>query len=190
MTPYTKQLLLVAVGVLFVMSVALFVYMIGPNRMLMANNKGASTELQARVVNKPTLDAHLTGYDATVVRDRLDYWTPDQIATYRGMHLGPDMLFPFVYCGFFVAAAVLGFGCAFPYRILWPWLLVLPVLNLAADYAENYLVSFVIFPAGEKFDPSAVTCASRLTVAKWVLVGFNILVVGAGILASLLANPT
>src|SRR3954471_6047127 len=124
MTPQTKQLLLTVTVILFVMTIGLMVYMSGVHR----------------VVKPPPLDGHFFGYDAAVVDTNLRAWTPDQVAAYRGMHLGPDMLFPWVYAGFFLAAAVFGFGCAFANLRLWPWLTVLPVLNLVADYGENYLI--------------------------------------------------
>jgi hypothetical protein len=59
-------------------------------------------------------------------------------------------------------------------------LLILPGLNLIADYAENYLISFVILPAGLPSDAATVAWASRVTIAKWVLVALNVLVLLVG----------
>ena len=58
---------------------------------------------------------------------------------------------------------------------------ILPALTLLADWAENYLISGVILPAGkDRIDPAAVRWASRATVAKWALVGLNLAGLAAG----------
>ncbi len=101
------------------------------------------------------------------------------------MHLGPDMVFPWVYSGFFFVTAMLLFGRALPARRLWPVLLVLPLLTVAADYLENYLISFVILPAGLPTDAVMVAWASRNTVTKWSLVGLDVAVIGIGSLLCL-----
>jgi hypothetical protein len=170
-----KPLLAVSASLLAV-SVGLFLYMTGPANMIRRPRNGAA-------VGYPMLDGCLAGYTADDVDRRLAAWSPDQVATYRAVHLGPDMLFPWVYAGFFFVTTVLVFRCAFPARALWPWLLLLPLLTLAADYAENYLISFVILPAGPPADAVTVAWASRATVAKWLLVALNaaVLLIGGGL---------
>jgi hypothetical protein len=175
--PDSVKPLLALATVLFVVGLGLFLYMRGPANLIAQPPRGSA-------VGYPILDRCLTGYTHEDVDRRLAVWRPDQIATYQAIHLGPDMLFPWVYAGFFFVTALLVYGVAFPGRTLWPWLLVLPLLVLVADYTENYLISFVILPAGAPSDPATVAWASRVTVAKWVLVALNgvVLVVG-GLLA-------
>jgi hypothetical protein len=172
--PVSSKPLLILALTLLAGSVGLFVYMSGPARMIARPPTGSS-------VGYPMLDGCLRGYTHQDVDDRLKVWSADQIATYRAVHLGPDMLFPWTYTGFFFVAALLLFGRAFPGRTLWPVLLILPVLTLTADYTENYLISFVILPAGWPSDPATVAWASRVTVAKWVLVALNVIVLLLGL---------
>jgi hypothetical protein len=174
--PTPLKPLLAISATLLVASVVLFVYMSGPARIISRPQNGSG-------VGYPMLDGCLAGYTQEDVDRRLAAWSADQIATYRAVHLGPDMLFPWAYAGFFFVTALLVFKCAFPARALWPLLLLLPLLNLVADYAENYLISFVILPAGAPSDAATVAWASRVTCAKWVLVGLNavVLVVGSGL---------
>ena len=173
MPPPLRPLLAVS-ATLLVMSVGLFAYMSGPARLISQPRGGTA-------VGYAMLDGCWTGYTAEDVDRRLAAWSADQIATYRAVHLGPDMLFPWVYAGFFFVTAVLAFKCAVPARVLWPWLLILPLLNLAGDYAENYLISFVILPARAPCDPVTVGWASRATCAKWALVALNTLVLLVGV---------
>jgi hypothetical protein len=171
--PPQRNLLLALAVTLFVMGTGLFLYMRGPANLIARPAKDPA-------VGYPILDGCLRGYTKQDVENRLKTWSDDQIALYRAVHLGPDMLFPWVYSGFFFVTAVLLFGRAFPRRTLWPVLVVLPVLVLAADYLENYLISFVILPAGWPVDAATVAFASGVTVTKWVLVGLNMFVIGVG----------
>jgi hypothetical protein len=174
--PTPPKPLLAISATLLVVSVGLFAYMSGPARIISRPQSGPG-------VGYPMLDGCLAGYTQQDVDRRLAAWSADQIATYRAVHLGPDMLFPWAYAGFFFVTAALVFKCAFPARSLWPLLLVLPSLNLIADYAENYLISFVILPAGAPSDAATVAWASRATCTKWVLVALNaiVLLVGSGL---------
>jgi hypothetical protein len=161
---------------LLVVSIGLFLYVSGPANLIGRPQKGSR-------VGYPMLDVCFAGYTQQDVDRRLEAWSADQIATYRAVHLGPDMLLPWVYSGFFFVTALLVFKCAFPARTLWPWLLILPLVALIADYAENYLISFVILPAGAPSDAATVAWASRATCAKWVLVALNafVLMIGTGL---------
>jgi hypothetical protein len=174
--PTPLKPLLATSATLLVVSIGLFLYMSGPANIISRPQNGSG-------VGYPMLDGCFAGYTQQDVDRRLAAWSADQIATYRAVHLGPDMLFPWAYTGFFFVTAVLAFKVAFPARVLWPLLLLLPLLNLVADYAENYLISFVILPAGAPSDAATVAWASRVTCAKWVLVGLNavVLVVGSGL---------
>jgi hypothetical protein len=174
MTPETTQLLLVADAVLLVTGVGLSVWM---GRLQQALRPG----LTGPAAKKPMLDACFGGYTPDDVRERLDRWAPEQVAIYRWIHRVPDTIFPPVYCGFFFVSAVLAVGCLAPGRSWWPWLVILPALNLLADWAENYLISGVILPAGrDRIDPAAVRWASLATVAKWALVGLNFVAAATG----------
>jgi hypothetical protein len=174
--PTPLKPLLAASATLLAVSIGLFLYMSGPANMIRRPRNGSA-------VGYPMLDGCLAGYTADDVDRRLAAWSADQVATYRAVHLGPDMLFPWVYSGFIFVTAVLVFRYAFPARALRPWLLILPLLNVAADYAENYLISFVILPAGPPADAATVAWASRATVAKWLLVALNaaVLLIGGGL---------
>jgi hypothetical protein len=171
--PGQKNPLRALAATLLVLVIGLFAYMQGAVN-LIARPEGGSS------VGYPILDVCLTGYSQQDVERRLQAWSPEQIALYRTIHLGPDMIFPWVYAGLFFVTAVLLYGRAFPERTLWPALLVLPILTVAADYLENYLISFVILPAGVPADAVTVAWASRTTVTKWVLVGLNIAVIVVG----------
>jgi hypothetical protein len=160
-----KVLLALAVTLLF-MSAVLQAYVTGPARILAGPTGGFGM-----------LDTCFDGYTQQDVDLRLKTWSGEQIALYRMVHLGPDMLFPWIYTGFFFVTALLTFSRAFPQRVLWPWLLILPLLNLAADYLENYLISFVILPAGLPSDAALVAWASWTTRFKWRLVALNMIVV-------------
>jgi hypothetical protein len=168
-----KSLLALAVTLLIV-TVGLLAYMTGSARIIASPPQGAQ-------VGFGMLDACFCGYTQQDVDIRLQTWSRDQIALYRMVHLGPDMLFPWVYAGFFFVTALLTFGCVFPQSVLWPWLLILPMFNLTADYLENYLISFVILPAGLPSDAALVAWASRATVLKWILVALNLIVIVVGI---------
>jgi hypothetical protein len=161
---------------LFVVSTSLFFYMTGPANIISRPPKGSS-------IGYPMLDGCFAGYSQQDVDRRLEVWTAEQIATYRAVHLGPDLLFPWLYTGFFFVTALLVFQLACPARALWPLLLILPFLNLIADYIENYLISFVILPAGVPSDAATVAWSSRATCAKWVLVALNtfVLMIGIGL---------
>src|SRR5262249_37164933 len=152
MPSHEKHLLAVA-ATLLVVGLGLFAYMRGPAQMIARPAKGST-------VSYKMLDGCLGGYTQDDVELRLKAWSADQVATYRAVHLGPDMVFPWVYSGFFFVTAVLGFGWAYPRRTLWPFLLVIPVLTLTADYVENSLISFVILPAGWPADAATVAWAS------------------------------
>jgi hypothetical protein len=175
-----KPLLAIA-AILLVVSIGLLLYMTGPANLIGRPPRGSP-------VGYPILDGCLAGYTQQDVDRRLEVWSAEQIATYRAVHLGPDMLFPWLYAGFFFVTAWLVYGVAFPARTLWPFLLVLPLLTLTADYTENYLISFVILPAGAPSDAATVAWASRATVAKWVLVALNGGVLLVGVLCCLLAR--
>jgi hypothetical protein len=168
-----KNTLLTIAATLVVVGIGLFAYTRGPANLIARPASGSE-------VGYPILDTCLGGYTQQDVENRLRTWTPEQIAIYRTVHLGPDMLFPWIYSGFFFVTAVLVFGRAFPERTLWPVLLVLPLLTVTADYLENYLISFVILPAGTPTDAATIAWASRTTVTKWVLVGLNSIVIVAG----------
>jgi hypothetical protein len=172
--PTTLKPLLAISITLLVVSIGLACYMSGPMNLISRPQRGAQ-------VGYPILDACFGGYTNEDVDRRLEVWTADQISTYRELHLGPDMLYPWVYTGFFFATAIVLFKSAFPARTLWPLLLILPLLNLIADYTENYLISFVILPAGSPSDAGTVAWASRATCAKWVLVLLNALALIIGI---------
>jgi hypothetical protein len=173
MHEHQKSLLALAVTLL-IATAGLSAYMTGPARMIASPPLGAE-------VGFGMLDTCFCGYTQQDVDIRLQTWSRDQIALYRQIHLGPDLVFPWVYTGFFFVTALLTFGCASPRLILWPWLLILPVFNLAADYVENYLISFVILPAGLPSDAGLVAWASRATVLKWALVALNVIMTVAGI---------
>jgi hypothetical protein len=171
--PRQKNPLLALAATLLVLEIGLFAYMQGAVNLIARPARGSS-------VGYPILDLCWTGYSQQDVENRLQAWSPEQIALYRQVHLGPDMIFPWVYSGLFFVIAVLLFGRAYPERTLWPALLVLPILTVAADYAENYLISFVLLPAGSPADAATVAWASRTTVTKWILVGLNIAVIVVG----------
>jgi hypothetical protein len=173
MPAHLKPLLAIS-ATLLIVSTGLFLYMIGPANLISHPQAGSG-------VGYSMLDGCFTGYSSEDVDRRLAVWSADQIWMYHAVHLGPDMIFPWVYAGFFFVTAVLAFKLAFPAKAFWPWLLILPFLNLVADYAENYLISFVILPAGAPSDATMVAWASRATCAKWVLVALNVLVLLIGL---------
>jgi hypothetical protein len=171
----TKQLLTALALILGFLAAGLFAYTSGPNRLLKAG-------LTEEVDGPPMLDAHICGYGEVEVRRRVGVWSQAQVAVYQGVHLGPDMLLPLAYTGFFFVLAVLTFRAAFPDRTVWPGLVVIPVLTLLADWGENTLISFVILPAGkDHLDPETIAWGSRVTVAKWVLFLLNLLVIASGL---------
>jgi hypothetical protein len=175
--PRHQRLLLAVATTLFIAANGVYWYMRGPVNLVARPAPGSEA-------GYPILDGCGHGYSQKDVEDRLAAWTKEQIAIYREIHLGPDMLLPWLYNGFFFVAALLGFGRAFPGRCLWPALLVLPLLNLTADYTENYLISFVILPAGTLTDASAIAWASWSTRIKFILMGTNSAVVLLGIVLS------
>ena len=172
--PQLQKSLLALAVTLFIVSAGLLAYMRGPARII-------SRPLGEAQVGFGMLDSCLGGYTQQDVDNRLQNWSGDQIMLYRMVHLGPEMLFPWVYAGFFFVTALLTFSYVFPKQVLWPWLLILPFLYLTADYLENQLISFVILPAGLPSDAAQVAWASRTTILKWILVTLNIIVILVGI---------
>jgi hypothetical protein len=174
--PENQKPLLALAATLLVLAIGLMLYIQGPAHLIALPADGSSA-------GYPILDGCLTGYSQDDVELRLKAWSAEQKALYRAIHLGPDMILPWVYSGFYFVTAVLLFGRTFPGRTLWPGLLVLPILTLAADYLENYLISFVILSPVAPADASTIAWASRATVCKWGLVGMNtlVLVVGVGL---------
>src|SRR4051812_21473509 len=101
MLPKKNPLLAIA-ATLLVVGIGLFAYMRGPVNLIARPAKGSD-------VGYSILDACLSGYTQQDVENRLQAWSPEQIAIYREVHLGPDMLFPWVYGGFLFVTALLLF---------------------------------------------------------------------------------
>jgi hypothetical protein len=174
MTTAKKWALLAAALVLLVAIVVLSAW-------IMRLEEGLKQGLTGEAYCSPLLDGCKKGYTPDEVDERLRAWKADppgnRIATYRRIHQGPDLVFPLVYCAFFFVLARLGVECLGLRWRFWPLvLIVLPLANMVADYAENYLITWVILTAAGDSDPDVVKQASLATVTKWILVVVNLFV--------------
>ena len=116
-----------------------------------------------------------------------DAWGADGRAAYVRARVTFDVIWPLVYGTFLVTTLAWVWARATPSGSRWRRIVLLPILALTLDYAENVCTATVIgrYPART---PVLAELAPLFTAGKWLALSASFLLLGVGVILALTAR--
>ena len=115
-------------------------------------------------------DGHFMGYDPGWLRSFATKLTPAGRAYFIRSQIQLDFIFPIIYGMWFAASLAMAFSCMGKLYERFRYLLLLPFLAVAFDYAENLTIIQLFTDFPNHFTDDMADVASIFTQLKWLCI--------------------